>query len=108
MYLPLKAKDDSDSICRRRRLLVLRLDLGVGEPPEYLREDRDDHADWVVVDEDVDVDARITGTRSEGPKAHKLYVVEGVTGVKIGMTIKARRRYLALRSSYGQGISKSV
>ena len=43
---------------------------------EYLREDRDDHADWVVEDEDVD--ARIDGTRSEGPKAHKLYVVEGV------------------------------
>ena len=40
-----------------------------GEPPEYLREERDDHADWVVVDEDVD--ARIDGTRSEGPKAHK-------------------------------------
>ena len=37
--------------------------------PENLREDRDDHADWVVVDEDVD--AGIDGTRSEGPKTHK-------------------------------------
>ena len=70
MYLPLKTKNDSDSTCRRRRL-ALRLDLGVGEPPEYFKDGGDDHADWVVVGVDVHVDARIDGTRSEGPKTHK-------------------------------------
>ena len=70
MYLPLKTKDDSNSICRRRRL-VLRLDLGVGESPEYFKDGGDDHADWVVVDEDVDARTCIDGARSEGPKTHK-------------------------------------